>query len=101
MKGPDGVLSLVVREETKGHRRSCSYQACIAKVYTATSARRFRQLPRTRLLYSASYGIMTLHHRALSNLVVGGLVLEGRVAGVVLVLLSYGLSAQTVRNIRE
>ena len=27
-----------------------------------------------------------LHHRALSNLVVGGLVLEGRVAGVVLVL---------------
>ena len=59
-----------------------------AKVYTATSARRFRQLPRTRLLYSASYGIMTLHHRALSNLVVGGLVLEGRVAGVVLVLIS-------------
>ena len=36
---------------------------------------------------------MTLHHRALSNLVVGGLVLEGRVAGVVLVLLSYKLSA--------
>ena len=40
-----------------------------------------------------------LHHRALSNLVVGGLVLEGRVAGVVLVLISWQSLARLLWNL--
>jgi hypothetical protein len=63
-------------------------------LYSRSEVERSRQPPRTRLLYSASRGIMASHHRALSNLVGGRSVLDGRVAGVVLVLISWRLLAE-------